>query len=100
MKARVSFDLDLAQIAPEASLEDLQEVVTALLLAPARKTHKEALQAQRRDQTLEGVAKTAAMTRHIHGMMLTLMAEVNCRVDPLPNDAPIETELPFERQSD
>lgn len=102
MKARVSFSLDLAQICPEAISDDglnmdaVHKVVTQHLINPARKTHKDALHAFKRDGSLDADLKVIKMTECVRAMMTTLMCQANMAVERLPNDYPISKDLPFE----
>jgi hypothetical protein len=104
-KVKVSFNLDLSQIAPEVLLdasvslnEGTQEAVTKLLLRGARKTAKDELRKLHRDAVIDAdvkVIKTAELMRKI---MFTLMAEANMEVEELPESTEIQTQLPFERE--
>lgn len=103
-KFKVAFNLDLAQIAPEAlmgpgevSLETVEEVVSAMFLSQARKAAKDKLHAIRRDSEMDSDVKVIQMSEQIRKMMITLMAEANMSVERLDDSVEISTELPFER---
>lgn len=103
-KYRVSFDLDLGAIAPEPfegsvnGVDAATEVVSTMLL---RNTRLETLVEFRKVQTDPTTSRDEKAERQamlLRKVMLTLMAEANLAVEKLPDNAVIQTELPFERQ--
>lgn len=103
-KFKVAFNLDLAQIAPEAlmgpgevSLDTVEQVVSAMLLSQARKAAKDRLHAIRKDVAMDSDVKVIQMSEQIRNMMITLMAEANMTVEKLDDSVAISTELPFEK---
>lgn len=103
-KFKVSFNLDLTQIAPEALMGPgnvassvVEDVVTTMFINEARKAAKDELHRIRRDQTMDADVKVIKMSEQIRKMMITLMAQANMTVEPIGDDVEISTELPFER---
>jgi hypothetical protein len=91
---RVSFLLDTSQLGLG---EDIAQGIVKGLLAPARLTHKSAIQAARLDGEVPADEKMARIAEGVRGMMLSLMAEANLTIEPMPDDTAVAMELPFER---
>lgn len=99
MKVRVSYLLDLQQLAPEAqTVEEAQEVVRSMGWAAARLSHKDAVHRYRMDQSIPDPEKHVLMAQHLRGLMFTLMGEANTVVELVDPSTPVSTELPFERK--
>lgn len=102
-KFRVAFDLDLTDIAPEIATEQqdmkatVEGVVTSMLLSQARTKAREELHQVRKDPSLDNEVRTIKMGEQLRKIMLTLMAEANLNIEPLPAHTTIQRELPFER---
>lgn len=106
-KFKVSMDLDLTQIAPEAlmgpepvPLSVVEDVFTDMLINEARKASRDSYQKLRRDQDMDPDVKAIKMAEHIRKMMLTLMAQANLSVERLDDSTTILTQLPFEKNYD
>lgn len=103
-KFRVAFDVDLTNIAPELSVgsEDVEatvsNMVSEMLLSQARAHAREELHKVRKDTSIDSDVKVLKMGEQLRKIMLTLMAEANLKIQPLPNDVVIHRELPFERE--
>lgn len=99
-KFRVAFNVDLSQIAPDAgvSAEAAADAVRALLLKEARANARNELHSIRLDPELDHEVRVIKMAEQMRKLMLTLMAEANLEIDPLSEETPIETELPFEKE--
>jgi hypothetical protein len=91
---RVSFLLDTDQL---GITDDVEAGIDALLLAPARKTHMEALQEAQTNDHLSSEDKTATIALRMRGMMASLMAQANMTVEEMPLGTEVAMELPFER---
>lgn len=96
MKARITFDIDFEQLGAD-DLAVATAVVQSQLINAARAYHKNGIQAARLNGDLSEEAKAVKLAEGVRSMMLTLMAQANMAVEALPDDAPISTELPFER---
>lgn len=97
MKVRVSYLLDLSDVSQAQQAEDVAPLVTKLLWSPARKAHKEAIEAIRLDGRLSSPDKDEAILPHVRGIMLALMGENNTSVELLDPATEVELRLPFER---
>lgn len=97
MKARITFDLDLTELGA-SNLDETRTLVQANLIDAARARHKALLHNARRDPDMDGETKAREMAGHMQAMMMTFMAETNMKVEELPDDAVISTDLPFERE--
>ena len=95
MKARISFDLDLSEYSL-ANEDDVQSLIGAALIAPARKLAIKELHAVRMNGDLDPNSKAINMAKWFQRIKLTLCVDANMTVTALPNDAPISTTLPFE----
>jgi hypothetical protein len=91
---RVSFLLDTNQL---GITDDVEAGINNLLLAPARKTHMEALKSARLNDSLSSEDKTATVALRMRGMMGSLMAQANMTVEEMPLGTKVTMELPFER---
>lgn len=96
MKTRITIDLDLADF-KAASADDALKIVQETLIAPARLSHIKALHDVRKSQDIPMEDKAAPMADGLLRIKLTLMAETNVTVETLPDTAPIEIAMPFER---
>ena len=103
-KFKVSFNLDLSQIAPEAlmgpgevDLSVVEDVVTRMFINEARRAAKGELHKIRRDTMLDPDVKIIKMSEQIRRMMITLMAQANMSVERIADSVEISTELPFEK---
>lgn len=103
-KFNVSFNVDLSHIAPdlghgsEVTEGEVSETITKLLLGSARRQATEELHKVRKDACLDNDVKAIRMAEHLRKIMLTLMAEANLKIEAMPEDTAVQTELPFERQ--
>jgi len=80
----------------DATVAEVQEVVTKMLINEARRAAKEELHRIRRDQTMDADVKVIKMSEQIRKMMITLMAQANMTVKQISSNTHISTELPFE----
>jgi hypothetical protein len=106
-KFKVSFNLDLTQIAPEMLMgptpvgtDVVEDVVTRMFINEARRAAKDELHRIRRDQAMDADVKVIKMSEQIRKMMITLMAQANMSVEAIGDDVEISTELPFEKAYD
>jgi hypothetical protein len=95
-KFRVAFDIDLAKISPdelangttdEAALA--RAVVVRMLLASNRKSSIREMQRIRTSDKLSSEEKGQMMAEFLRRASLSLQAEANLSVEPLPMDAVI-----------
>lgn len=97
MKVRVSYLLDLEQIAPDATTEaDVIEVVRRLSWNAARVTHLKNLQAVRVGGDSKA-SKDAQAINHLAAVMFTMMGEANTSIEVIPDGAVIDTRLRLEQ---
>lgn len=98
-KFRVSFDVDLGHIEPEvfAGSEDPNASAETVLNKFLEDTRKQSLLElrklqQRKDLPVE--EQRALMVQCLRRSMLTLQAQANLKLDRLPDDTVIPTDLP------
>lgn len=97
---RVSFNLKIEGISSEDVTENGLTAAITRLLESARANEKAKLHGIRTSSNLGQDDKAIAMAGCLRGIMLSLMAQANLSVEPLPDDVHIETQLPFERGYD
>ena len=100
---RLSFDLEFDSLFagsperdPQRQAEMLRTLVTTRLLNDRRKLARDQMHDVRKSD-LSDDDKLAAQQDGIQTLMLTIMAEANCAIEPLPAGHEVETQLPFEK---
>lgn len=95
-KFRVTFDIDLAKISPEALANGTTDeaavartVVTRMLMASNRKASLREMQRIRTSDKLSASEKGQLMAECLRRAKISLMAEANLEVEPLPMTAVI-----------
>lgn len=103
-KFRVTMDLDFGELSPEAlqndagDLERVEEAFKGMILSQARSKSITELHDIRKDQDMDLDVRAIRMAEKLLKIKATLMAEANLKVERLPGDAEIGTELPFEKR--
>ena len=95
-KFRVTFDIDLAKITPEILATGTSDeaaiartVVTRMLLDSNRKSSLREMQRIRTSDRLTDVEKSKAMAECLRRAKISIMAEANLNLVPLPMDSVI-----------